>query len=231
MGKIEDKTPSMGRIDALINELCPEGVEYVHFKNVGTYVRGVTYNKTQEARPNDIEHHCVLRANNINLADNSLNFDDVKIIKKEVKVKEQQKLISGDILICAGSGSKEHIGKVAYIEHDMDYTFGGFMAVIRTNENVNNRYMFHVLTSHYFKEHLSAELNSTTINNLNSGIMNSFMFPLPPLPIQEAIVEILDKFSALAAELQAELQARKTQYEYYRGILLSFNEIGGVRKE
>ncbi len=45
--------------------------------------------------------------------------------------------------------------------------------------------------------------------------------PLPPLEIQEKIVECLDKFSALAAELQAELQMRRKQYEYYRTQLLT----------
>ena len=49
--------------------------------------------------------------------------------------------------------------------------------------------------------------------------------PLPPLPVQEKIVEILDKFTQLQAELQAELQARRKQYEYYRNKLLSFEEL------
>ena len=50
-----------------------------------------------------------------------------------------------------------------------------------------------------------------------------FLIPIPPLPVQEEIVRILDRFSNYAAELQAELQARKEQYEYYRNLLLTFN--------
>lgn len=54
-----------------------------------------------------------------------------------------------------------------------------------------------------------------------------FEIPLPPLPVQEEIVKVLDRFAeyaaALQAELQAELQARKEQYEYYRNLLLTFN--------
>ncbi len=50
-----------------------------------------------------------------------------------------------------------------------------------------------------------------------------FSIPIPPLPVQEEIVRILDCFSSYAAELQAELQARKEQYEYYRNLLLTFN--------
>lgn len=50
-----------------------------------------------------------------------------------------------------------------------------------------------------------------------------FTIPVPPLEVQEEIVKILDRFADYAAELQAELQARKAQYEYYRNLLLTFN--------
>lgn len=53
-----------------------------------------------------------------------------------------------------------------------------------------------------------------------------FTIPVPPLEVQEEIVRILDRFSDYAAELQAELQARKEQYEYYRNLLLTFNPAG-----
>ena len=52
--------------------------------------------------------------------------------------------------------------------------------------------------------------------------------PLPPLSVQQEIVRILDKFTQLEAELEAELDSRKRQYEYYRNKLLTFNEIGGT---
>lgn len=56
---------------------------------------------------------------------------------------------------------------------------------------------------------------------LMSNVMETIEIPLPPLEIQKKIVECLDKFSALAAELQAELQMRRKQYEYYRTQLLT----------
>lgn len=51
--------------------------------------------------------------------------------------------------------------------------------------------------------------------------------PIPPLEVQQEIVSILDKFIELTAELTAELEARKKQYEYYREKLLSFNDVVG----
>lgn len=58
-----------------------------------------------------------------------------------------------------------------------------------------------------------------------SQVLN-IVIPVPPLEVQEEIVRILDRFSDYAAELQAELQARKEQYEYYRNLLLTFNPAG-----
>lgn len=218
----------MSKLEDLIRDLCPNGVEYVRFQDVCEYIRGVTYNKAQEARFGDVSPWKIFRANNITLSANALNFDDVKLVKREVKVKPGQMLKMGDILICAGSGSKEHVGKVAYIAKDMDYTFGGFMAVIRCNKTLNSRFMFHILTSGAFSAYLSSALNSTTINNLNSAVMSSFSFPLPPLPVQREIVRILDNFT----ELTAELTARRKQYNYYRDELLTFaGETPKVRLE
>ena len=53
---------------------------------------------------------------------------------------------------------------------------------------------------------------------------SKFKIPVPPLPVQEEIVKVLDAFTALEAELEAELEARKRQYEYYRNKLLTFDE-------
>lgn len=218
----------MESIEQMLDRLCPEGVKWEHFSDIGLYIRGITYNKSQEINFGDADGWKVFRANNITLSSNKLNFDDVKVVQKTVKVKNSQMLKEHDILICAGSGSKDHIGKVAYIDEDMDYTFGGFMGVLRADKTlVNSRYLFHVLTSSIFKNYLSDTLNSSTINNLNSQIMNNFLIPLPPLEVQNRIVEILDKMTSLTAELEAELDCRKRQYEYYRDKLLTFNEIGG----
>lgn len=210
----------MSRLEELIQQLCPDGVEYKKFEDVCQYIRGITYNKAQEAKNNDTNPWKVMRANNITLGVNVLNFEDIKLVKNEVKVKQNQILHKGDILICAGSGSKEHIGKVAYIFDDIDYTFGGFMAVIRCDAVLNSRFLFHVLSGIRFSMYLGQALNSTTINNLNAGIMRNFLIPVPPLEVQQEIVRILDKFTELTAELTTELTARKKQYEYYRDELL-----------
>ena len=61
--------------------------------------------------------------------------------------------------------------------------------------------------------------------------MAKIEIPLPPIDVQIEIVRILDKFTSLEAELEAELDCRKRQYEYYRDKLLSFDNVGGQEVE
>ena len=65
--------------------------------------------------------------------------------------------------------------------------------------------------------------SGVTRYNVSKKRFANVSLPLPPLPIQEEIVKILDRFAEYTAELQAELQARKEQYEYYRNLLLTIN--------
>ena len=199
-------------------------MEWKTLGEVCDYIRGITYNKSAETT--ELDGWKVLRANNITLETRKLNFNEVKHVKKTIRVRENQMLHKGDILICAGSGSKEHIGKTAYIESDIDYTFGGFMGVLRLKEEktISSRYLFHYIGSGAFTTYLSATLKSSTINNLNNGIISPFTIPVPSLRVQARIVEILDKFTQLEAELEAELEARKKQYAYYRDQLLNFSQ-------
>ena len=217
-------------IDSLVEKLCPNGVLYKNLGNVCDYIRGITYNKSQEATASDKDTWKVLRANNITLSTKTLNFDDIKEVASTVKVKDSQHLKKGDILICAGSGSKEHIGKVAYIPENLECTFGGFMAVIRCHQELNSRFLFHILAGDLFSSYLETALNTTTINNLNASIVSGFRIPLPPLPVQQEIVRILDNFTELTAELTAELAARRKQYEHYRDELLTFGDDVPVKK-
>ena len=194
-------------------------VEWKKLGDVSHYYRGVTYNKKQEVTLNSGGTK-IFRANNINLGSNSLNYDDVKEISKDVKVKDYQWLYKDDILICAGSGSKEHVGKVAYIKENIDYAYGGFMGKIVTDNSLSSRYLFHVISSFLFKKYLEVALNSTTINNLNSDIVNNFQIPIPSLSEQTRIVGILDTFTAAIENLKQQIAERRKQYEYYRDELL-----------
>lgn len=220
----------MSKLDDLLQGVK---VEWKQLDDIAQYIRGLTYNKTNESKDNSGLK--VLRANNITLNNNSLNFDEIKYVNLNTKVKESQKLYSNDILISAASGSRDHVGKVAYINTDLDYYFGGFMGVVRSSSTVNSRYLFHILTSGIFKKYVDDALNTATINNLSSSMMNAFKIPIPcpdnpekSLEVQQEIVRILDQLTEttnnLKNELESERQIRKKQFEFYREQLLSFEK-------
>ena len=167
-------------------EELAEGWPMVKLGEVCELIRGITYSKEDEVEENG---YPVLRANNINL-DGTLNFDEVKQISKKVNLNENKKLKKGDIFICLASGSKEHIGKVAFINNDIDYYFGGFMGAIRTlnNEILNSKFLFINLKNSKFNEYLRIQISGVNINNLNSKILYEFQIPLPPLEVQQKIV-------------------------------------------
>jgi type I restriction enzyme S subunit len=160
------------------------------------------------------------------LSGNSLSFDDIKIVNFDTKVKNSQKLYKNDILISAASGSREHVGKVAFINEDIDFYFGGFMGVVRCGPQLSPRFLFHVLTGRTFRKYLDEILNTSTINNLNSSVMEAFQVPVPSLAEQARIAAILDQFDALTNSLTEglprEIELRQKQYAYYRDLLFGF---------
>lgn len=101
-------------------------------------------------------------------------------------------------------------------------------ANIQLADNVANyRYVFHFLLSQY--EYIKS-LGAGSQTNINAGIVKKLQIPIPcpdnpekSLAIQAEIVRILDAFTAMTAELTAELNMRKKQYNYYRDQLLSFD--------
>lgn len=78
----------------------------------------------------------------------------------------------------------------------------------------------------YALETVEFEKQKSSVPNINANMIKAISIPLPPLPVQEEIVRILDTFT----ELQAELQKRQQQYNFYRDNLLNFNR-GGARNK
>lgn len=166
--------------------------------------RGVVYSKKDEVSKNGYK---ILRANNISIGD-GLILEDVKLISKELKLKESQKLKAGDIFICLASGSKAHVGKVAYIRDDTDFYFGGFMgAVRRIDKNIDPEFLFRLLKDQRFNDFLRREISGANINNLNFGILSRFEIPLPPLNTQKKIVSELKKQEDLVNKKEEEIIA------------------------
>ena len=94
-------------------------------------------------------------------------------------------------------------------------------------EEYNLHFLKHLLRSNNVRGQIKQTASGVTRYNISKKRFVNISIPVPPIEVQTKIAEILDRFAEYAAELQAELQARQEQYEYYRNKLLTFNEIGG----
>jgi type I restriction enzyme M protein len=176
--------------------------EYVALGELCEYVRGVTYSKKDEVAH---DGHLVLRANNIDATTSTLDLTDLKQVSRDLLFNDSQRLGKNDILICAASGSADHVGKVALSSENTPYYFGGFMAVIRANERVVPRYLFECLRIDAFRVHLAKSIAGANINNLKASIVHSYTIPLPPLEVQQKIVAEVEGYQRRIEELKREL--------------------------
>lgn len=154
------------------------------------FQRGLTYGKSDEV---DVSNNVVLRANNVDLATHTLDLSDLRYISDSVSVPATKKVRKGSLLICTASGSKSHLGKIAYVDDDYGYAFGGFMGQITPAPGVNDRYLFHALTSPAYKGFIEALSDGVNINNLKFDDLRQFPVPVPPVAEQRRIVAILDE--------------------------------------
>ncbi|QGZ97417.1 hypothetical protein GE118_01235 [Mycoplasma sp. NEAQ87857] len=133
--------------------------------------------------------------------------------------------------MCIASGSKEHIGKVAFISNNIEnYSFGAFMAKIKTLKSANPRFIYHFLTSDKLNDQLHKLIDSSTINNINNDIYSNINITIPSLSVQNKIVNVLDNFkkvcSSLNIGLPKEIELRNKQYQYYRDQIFNYLNTG-----
>ena len=102
-------------------------------------------------------------------------------------------------------------------------TNGDVLVIQTTDERVLPEYLYQVLSDDAFFSYDMQHAKGAKMPRGNKDKILDYIIPLPPLSVQSRIVEILDKFTALEAELEAELELRKKQYQHYREQLLNFS--------
>ena len=184
----------MGRIDDLIQKYCLEGVEYVKLGDYCPVLRGKRLTKSQlsEEGKYKVFHGGI----------DPIGYYD-----------QHNREANTAMVINVGASAVT----VGFSKEEFWSSDGCFC--LQHNKDVNNQFLFYYLQTQEYL--LKSRVRHAGIPTLDGQVIEKIEFPLPPLPIQEAIVEILEKFDRLSAELQAELQARKQQYEYYRNQLLT----------
>ena len=129
---------------------------------IASFQRGLTYSKGDEA---PLSSKCVLRSNNIDLESSSLDLTEIKYLRDDFIIPKDRKLKANSIFICMSNGSKQHVGKVAFIDKDMDYAFGGFMGLIVPSSEVSAKYVFYACQSSAYRSFLSQVGNGIGITN------------------------------------------------------------------
>lgn len=192
-----------------------QGWEIKKLGDICSFERGLTYAKGDEV---EASSKGVLRSNNVDLSTNTLNFDEIKYLREDFEIPQKKKVQKGSLLMCISNGSKIHLGKVALIEGDLDFAFGGFMGLLIPNETiVYPKYFYYALISPVYKFFINSLSDGANINNLKFADLKSFDIPIPSLAEQERFVEILDrefeKIDALKENAEKNLQHAKDLFQ------------------
>ena len=194
----------MSKLKELIDKFCPNGVEYQKLDDILDYEQPTQY-IVKSTEYDDSCNTPVLTAGQTFILGYTNEEDG--IYKAD---KDSPTIIFDDFTTSF---------------HWVDFDFkvkSSAMKMLRPKSTFEGsfKYVFYAMECIHFE----------AVNHTRHWISkySQFEIPLPHPEVQEEIVKILDRFAEYAAELQAELQARQEQYEYYRNKLLAFNEIGGV---
>lgn len=191
----------MSRLEELIKKYCSDGVEYKTLGEISKVLRGkrLTTRDLSSGGTYPVYHGGI----------EPIGY-----------YPQMNRKANSAMVINVGASA----GTVGFCDRDFWSSDGCFC--FSHNDQLNQRYLFYVLQS--VESSIKSKVRKAGIPTLDSKDIERIMIPIPHIEIQNEIVRVLDHFNSLAAELQAELQARREQYEYYRNKLLSFNEIGGA---
>lgn len=200
----------MMKLEQLINELCPNGVEYRTLNTICNVYDGT--HQTPQYTDSGIKFASVE-----NIADPYATEKYISVSDYEkYKIKPQR-----NDLLMTRIGS---IGVCTVIESDEPLAYYVSLALLRPDNSIlNSRYLKYAIES----LHCRKELRKRTLVNavpikINMGDIGKITLPVPPLPVQREIVRILDNFK--------ELTARKKQYGHYTYQLLTFDDTVNTQK-
>lgn len=206
----------MSRLDALIEEHCPGGVEHKALGEVGTFVRGSGLQKKDfvDKGVGCIHYGQVYTHYGISAT------QPVSFVTPEF-ASNKRKVLPGDVFIATTSENDEDLGKaVAWLGDDAIVASGDAYIY---KHSLDAKYVAYFLNSTNFQQQKQKWISGTKVRRIAGNALERIVIPLPPLPVQQEIVRILDMFTQLEAELEAELEARKLQYEHYKSEAFEFS--------
>ena len=173
------------------------------------------------------ENGNIIALRGLNVKNGRLDLHDVKYVdKSDFSKLERSKLHIGDMLFTyVGT-----VGQVAIVDEEDKYYLAPNVALIRCNKEVLlPQYMkYYFQTTRFWDKQIRRLLQSSSMQNIPMEKIRKFEIAVPPLDVQNRIVNVLDNFEKICSDLNiglpAEIEARQKQYEYYRDKLLTFKE-------
>ena len=179
----------MSRIDDLVKELCPDGVMGVPLGDLCTFNRG-RWIKASELHEGTIP---------------------VVTSSQNVSAWHDESNRRGETIVVASSGA--YAGFVSFWNEPI-YVSNAFSVDPNESSGIVPKFLFHVLRRR--QREINAMASVAGVPNVYGKDLARMVVQIPPLAVQREIVRILDQFTQLEAELEAELEVRCRQYEYYR---------------
>ena len=195
----------MSKLEELIKEFCPNGVEYVKIGSVVNYEQPSKY-LVKKADYKEEYSTPVLTAGQTFILGYTNEMNGIYNASKDSPV-----IIFDDFT-----------GAFKWVDFPFKVKSSAIKFLKANEKRAMLRYVFHVMGN--------INLTSTEHKRLWIGIYSELQIPLPALPVQREIVRILDSFTLYSAELTAELTARRKQYEFYRDKLLNFESNTKLKK-
>lgn len=171
-------------------------------------IRGVSFDKKFQV--NERTNNIVLTADNISL-DGKFHIEKEIFVSNDVEFERSKKLRKNDCFICFSSGSRQHVGKVAFIDQDTNYYAGGFMGILRARKEISPKYLYEILNSETIREIVRSKALGSNILNLSNSIVD-IQIPLPDsLDIQQQIVSECEKIDEEYANAQEQIEESKSK--------------------
>lgn len=201
----------MSKLEELIQKYCPDGVEWSTIGDVcqKVFAGGTPTSSNSSYYGGDIPW----------LRSGEVNFNEItsteKTITEEGYNSSSARWVESRSVLVAMTGATVARSAITLIELTANQSV---CALTPKRDILNYRYLFYWISKSYIQMKGMAQ---GALTSLNLNLIKSLEIPIPPLPVQEEIVRVLDTFTELQAELQAELQKRLQQYNYYRDKLLT----------
>ena len=181
----------MARLDKMISDLCPHGIEYIHLSDIVTIVRGIRVVRSQLTTdaPYPVYQNSLTPLGYYSKSNCSAN--------------------TVFIIMAGAAGEIGYSEKPFWAADDCYY--------LLPNSKLLSRFLYHFLLNS--RTFILSHVRKASVPRLSRKVIETLTIPVPPLEVQQEIVRILDHFTELTteltAELAAELAAREKQHQYY----------------